>query len=100
VNAVTSYALDVCPMPPRVNSRQVFVSSPAKSDGLRGKERVQAVPLRGSIIFITGKTHIGLGLGIAACQKGLSVGYTAAALVHELLEARDEKRSLRLHRQL
>src|SRR5271156_2739762 len=28
----------------------------------------------------TGKTHISLGLGVAACQKGLSVGfYTAAA---------------------
>ena len=33
--------------------------------------------------------------------KGLSVGFnTAAALVHELLEARDEKRLLRLQRQL
>jgi DNA replication protein DnaC len=49
----------------------------------------------------TGKTHISLGLGLAACQKGLSVGfYTAAALVHELLEARDEKRLLRLQRLL
>ena len=37
----------------------------------------------------TGKTHIALGLGLAACQKGLSVGFiTAAALVHELIEAR------------
>src|SRR5215216_8188413 len=49
----------------------------------------------------TGKTHIALGLGLAACQRGLSVGFTtAAALVHELLEARDEKRLLRLQRQL
>ena len=49
----------------------------------------------------TGKTHIALGLGLAACQKGLSVGFiTAAALVHELMEARDEKRLLRLQRQL
>jgi DNA replication protein DnaC len=40
----------------------------------------------------TGKTHIALGLGLVACQKGLSVGFvTAAALVHELIEARDEK---------
>jgi DNA replication protein DnaC len=40
-----------------------------------------------------GKSHIALGLGLAACQKGLSVGFTtAAALVHELIEARDEKR--------
>lgn len=49
----------------------------------------------------TGKTHIALGLGLAACQRGLSVGFvTAAALVHELIEARDEKRLLRLQRQL
>ena len=41
----------------------------------------------------TGKTHIAIGLGLAACQKGLSVGFTtAAAMVHELIEARDEKR--------
>ena len=44
----------------------------------------------------TGKTHIALGLGLAACQKGLPVGFTtAAALVHELMEARDGKRLLR-----
>ena len=49
----------------------------------------------------TGKTHIALGLGLAACQKGLSVGFTtAAALVHELMEARDEKRLLRLQKQI
>jgi len=49
----------------------------------------------------TGKTHIALGLGLAACQKGLAVGFTtAAALVNELHEARDEKRLLRLQRQL
>jgi hypothetical protein len=29
--------------------------------------------------------HIALGLGLAACQKGLAAGFTtAAALVHEL----------------
>ena len=49
----------------------------------------------------TGKTHVALGLGLAACQKGLSVGFiTAAALVHQLLEARDERRLLRLQKQL
>ena len=49
----------------------------------------------------TGKTHVALGLGLAACQKGLAVGFTTAAgLVHELLEARDEKRLLRLQKQL
>jgi DNA replication protein DnaC len=49
----------------------------------------------------TGKTHIALGLGLAACQRGMSVGFTtAAALVHELLEARDERRLLRLQKRL
>ncbi len=63
----------------------------------------------------TGKTHIALGLGGAACQKGMSpsrqialqslgramVGFTtAAALVHELMEARDERRFLRLQKQM
>ena len=49
----------------------------------------------------TGKTHMALGLGLDACQKGMSVGFTtAAALVHELMEARDERRLLNLQRQL
>ena len=49
----------------------------------------------------TGKTHVALGLGLAACQKGLPVAFvTAAALVNELMEARDEKRLLLRQRQL
>ena len=49
----------------------------------------------------TGKTHIALGLGLAACQKGLPVRFiTAAALVNELMEARDERRLLRMQKQL
>ncbi len=49
----------------------------------------------------TGKTHLALALGLAACQKGYRVRFlTAAALVNELLEARDEKRRLRLQKQL
>ena len=35
------------------------------------------------------KTHMALELGLAACQQGFSVSFTtAAALVHELMEAR------------
>ncbi len=34
----------------------------------------------------TGKTHIALGLGLAACQKGLSVGFTTAAALAIVLE--------------
>jgi DNA replication protein DnaC len=67
--------------------------------------RCEYVARRENIIAVgnsgTGKTHIALGLGLAACQKGLSVGFTTAAtLVHELIEAGDDKRLLRLRRQL
>ncbi len=49
----------------------------------------------------TGKTHIALGLGLAACQKGLKVRFiTAASLVHELIEAVDERRLQRFQKQL
>ena len=49
----------------------------------------------------TGKTHIGLSLGLAACQQGFRVRFTtAASLVHELIEARDEKRLLRYQKNL
>lgn len=67
--------------------------------------RCEYVGRRESVIALgnsgTGKSHIALGLGLAACQKGLAVGFTTAAgLVHELLEARDERRLLRLQKQL
>ncbi len=43
----------------------------------------------------TGKTHIDLGLGLAACQRGMSVSFTtAAALAHELMETSDDRRLL------
>ncbi len=44
---------------------------------------------------------IALGLGLAACQNGVSVGFTtAAALVHELMEACDDKPPLRCQKGL
>lgn len=49
----------------------------------------------------TGKTHAALALGLAACQKGYSVAFTtAAALVHDLMEARDERRLRMLQKHL
>jgi DNA replication protein DnaC len=75
---------------------KLLVLELARSEYVACRENIIAVGNSG-----TGKTHIALGLGLAACQKGLSVGFvTAAALVHELIEARDEKRLLRLQRQL
>src|SRR5947207_29825 len=75
---------------------KILVLELARCEYITRRENIIAVGNSG-----TGKTHIALGLGLAACQKGLSVGFTtAAALVHELIEARDEKRLLRLQRQL
>ena len=49
----------------------------------------------------TGKTHVALGLGLAACHRGMSVGFTtAASLVHELIKAKDERRLLALQKKL
>ena len=49
----------------------------------------------------TGKSHIATGLGLAACQKGLPVLFTTTtSLSNELMEAKDERRLLRLQRQL
>jgi DNA replication protein DnaC len=49
----------------------------------------------------TGKTHLALALGLAACQRGHRVRFTtASAMVHELLEAKDEKRLLRYQKQM
>jgi len=67
----------------------------ARCEWIERKENVIALGPSG-----TGKTHVALGLGLAACQKGMPVSFvTAASLVHELMEARDEKRLLRLQRQ-
>lgn len=67
--------------------------------------RCEYIDRRENIIALgnsgTGKTHVALGLGLAACQKGLAVGFTtASALVHELMEARDERRLLLLQKRL
>jgi DNA replication protein DnaC len=68
----------------------------AGCDYIERNENVIAVGNSG-----TGKTHIAIGLGVAACRQGLSVRFiTAASLVHGLLEASDERRLLRLQRQL
>ena len=66
----------------------------ARSEFIDRKENVLALGNSG-----TGKTHIALAL--AACQKGYRVRFTtAASLVHELMEAKDDKRLLRFQKLL
>ena len=78
---------------PSLNKTQVLEL--ARCEWIERRENVIALGPSG-----TGKTHVAQGLGLAACQRGLSVRFvTAAALVHELMEARDERRLLRLQKQ-
>src|SRR5687767_1800790 len=45
----------------------------------------------------TGKSHLLIGLGMAACEQGRRVRYvTCAQLVNELVEAADERRLSRI----
>ena len=79
---------------PKLNKMQVLEL--ARCEWIDRRENVIALGPSG-----TGKTHIALGLGLAACQKGLSVGFTtAASLVSEMMEARDERRLLRFQKQM
>jgi DNA replication protein DnaC len=79
---------------PKLNKMQVLEL--ARCEWIERRENVIALGPSG-----TGKTHVALGLGLAACQKGLSVGFTtAAALVSEMMEARDERRLLRFQKHM
>ena len=70
---------------PSVNKRLVLELT--RSEYLDRRENVLALGNSG-----TGKTHLALALGLAACQKGYRVRFTtAAALVNDLLEARDDQ---------
>jgi DNA replication protein DnaC len=79
---------------PALNKMQVLEL--ARCEWIERRENVIALGPSG-----TGKTHIALGLGLAACQQGLCVSFsTTAALVNEMMEARDERRLLRLQKQM
>ena len=71
---------------------KVLVTELARGEFITRRENIIALGPSG-----TGKTHLAIGLGLAACQRGMTVGFvTAASLVNQLTEARDEKRLLRL----
>ena len=89
-------SLDTFDFPAIPSVNKALVMELARCEYIQRRENVIAVGNSGA-----GKTHIALGLGLAACQRGMPVGFTAAAdLVHELMEARDERRLLNLQRQV
>ena len=86
-----SFDFDVLPS---LNKKQVLEL--ARCEFISRRENVIALGPSG-----VGKTHLVIGLGVAACQRGVKTRFaTAAAIVNELMEARDEKRLLRLQKTL
>ena len=68
----------------------------ARGEYILKRENVLAVGNSG-----TGKTHLAIALGLAACHEGRKVKFfTAAGLVTALTEARDDKALLRFKKQL
>ena len=89
-------SLDTFDFPAIPSVNKALVMELARCEYIQRRENVISVGNSG-----TGKTHVAVGLGLAACQRGMSVGFTTAAgLVHELMEARDERRLVNLQRQL
>lgn len=67
--------------------------------------RCEFVARRENVIALgpsgTGRSHAMIGLGLAARQRGVKTRFaTAAGVVNAMIEARDEKRLLRLHKTL
>lgn len=76
--------------------------SPSVSAGVLGALASGAYLERGEPVVLlgdsgTGKSHLLIGLGMAACEQGRSVRYvTLSQLVNELVEAADERRLSKL----
>ena len=89
-------SLDTFEFPAVPSLNKALVLELARSEFLLRRENVLLLGNSG-----TGKTHLALALGLSACQRGYRVRFTtAAAMVHELLEAKDEKRLLRYQKQM
>lgn len=75
---------------PQLNKRRVL--DLARGEFLSEKANVILLGAPG-----VGKTHVAIGLAREACRRGHRVRFfTASGLVHEYLEAREERRILRL----
>ena len=79
----------------KISTRETSISM------VRYRNNDYSVPVAYAHHEVQVRGYIALGLGLAACQKGLKVRFTtAAALVHELVEAVDERRLQRLQKTL
>ena len=72
----TVKSLDTFDFPAIPSVNKATVIELARREYIQHRENVIAVGNSG-----TGKTHVALGLGLAACQRGMSVGFTTAAVM-------------------
>ncbi len=68
-------SLDTFDFPDIPSVNKALVIELARCAYIQRRENVIAVGNSG-----TSKTHVALGLGLAACQRGMAVGFTAAGL--------------------
>jgi DNA replication protein DnaC len=91
VKSIESFDFDAIP-----SLNRKLVLDLARCEYVERRENVIALGPSG-----VGKTHVALGLGLAACQRGVKTRFaTAAAIVHEMIEARDDKRLVRFQKML
>jgi DNA replication protein DnaC len=89
-------SLDTFDFPAIPSLNKMLLMELARCEFITRRENVIALGNSG-----TGKTHTALALGLSACQRGHSVGFiTAAQLVHQLMEAKDEKRLIKFQAHL
>ena len=75
---------------------EAFVHELASCDFVSKRQNIVMIGNPG-----TGKTHLGIALGIKACMQGMTVKfYTAANLSNELIEAQEYKKLMKIEKQL
>lgn len=78
------------------NMTEAFVHELASCDFISKRQNIVMIGNPG-----TGKTHLSIALGVKACMQGMNVKfYTAANLSNELIEAQDNRKLIRLEKQL
>ncbi len=91
LKTLDQFAFDEVPAVDRKSVLKLF-----KGDYLNDAESVILIGPHG-----VGKTHLGIALGVQACQDGKTVRFfTAGELVHQLIEAKDNHRVLKVQEQL
>ena len=93
------------PSPKSLDDFDFLAAPSANKKQILELARCEWIDQRENVIMLgnpgVGKTHLTVALGLAACRRGYHVRFfTAAALVNELVEARNEKRLLKLQAKL